>query len=89
MRCFRRLLSIPYTVHRTNESVRQEIISLIGSYEPLIEMVGRRKMQWFGHVSRHPDTLAHTILRGYVEENENRDDRRLAGCRMDCDVDWK
>ena len=67
MRCFRRLLSIPYTAHRTNESVCAEITTHIGQYEPLIEIVRRRKLQWFGHLARHPGTLAHTILQGYID----------------------
>ncbi len=72
MRCFRRLLGIPYTANRTNESVRQEIRSYIGAYEPLLEIVRRRKLQWFGHVARHPDTLCHTILQGFVNGRKKR-----------------
>jgi len=30
MRCFRRLIQIPYTEHRTNISVTQEVTSMIG-----------------------------------------------------------
>jgi len=53
MRCFSRLLQIPYTAHRTNISVTQEVTSMIGEFEPLIQIVRRRKLQWFRHVSRH------------------------------------
>lgn len=72
MRCFRRLLRIPYTAHRTNASVRQEIERIIGKYEPLLEIVRRRKLQWFGHVTRHPGTLSHTILQGSIEGKRPR-----------------
>ena len=38
---------------------------LAGPIEPAIITIKRRKMQWFGHVIRHP-TLANTILQGWV-----------------------
>ena len=52
MRCFRRLLNIPYTAHMTNIAVREEVEYYIGKYESLLKIVRRRKVHWFGHVSR-------------------------------------
>jgi len=72
MRCFRRLLQIPYTVHRTNISVTQEVTCMIGEFEPLIQIVRRRKLQWFGHVSRHADSLANTIMQGSLSGKRTR-----------------
>ena len=42
------------------------MISIIVSYECILQKVKRRKMSWFGHVSRN-DTLVNTILQGRVE----------------------
>ena len=72
MRCFRRLLGIPYTAHRTNDSVKQQVEDIIGAYEPLLETARRRKLQWFGHISRQCGTLSNTILQGCVEGKRNQ-----------------
>jgi len=64
MRHFSRLLQIPYTAYRTNISATQEVTSMIGELKPLIQIVRRRKLQWFGHVSRHTDSLANTMMQG-------------------------
>ena len=39
---------------------------LLGTYEPLLNTIKRRKLKWFGHVSRH-DNLFKTIMQGSVE----------------------
>ena len=70
-RCFRRLLCIPYTAHRTNESVWQEINTLAGSQTHLLASVKERKMRWFGHVNRTTG-LANTILQGMAEGKRGR-----------------
>ena len=67
MRCFRRLLGIHWRDRRTNGSVLQEIKGKIGDFEPLLDTVKRRKLQWFGHVTRRPGTLAHTVMHGGVD----------------------
>ena len=65
MRCYRKILHISYKDHVTNEEVRAKIQQAIGSHEDLT-IVKRRKLQWYGHVSR-PSGLAKTILQGTVE----------------------
>ena len=72
MRCFRRILGITWKQRITNETVVQRITELIGAYETLIEIARRRKLQWFGHVTRRPGTLAHTIMHGSVEGKRTR-----------------
>ena len=52
MRCYRRLLNISYTEHITNVEVRNRIERAIGPYEDLLTTVKRRKLKWYGHVSR-------------------------------------
>ena len=64
MWCYRRILHISYKDHVTNEEVRAKIQQTIGPHEDLTT-VKRRKLQWYGHVSRSLG-LAKTILQGTV-----------------------
>ena len=64
MRCYRKILRISYKDHVTNEEVRAKIQQAIGLHEDLT-IVKRRKLQWYGHVSRSSG-LAKTILQGIV-----------------------
>ena len=52
MRCYRKILRISYKDHVTNEGVRAKIQQAIGPHEDLLTIVKRRKLQWYGHVSR-------------------------------------
>ena len=71
MRCYRRLLNISYGDHVTNEEVRGDIQAAIGEYDELLTLVGKRKLRWFGHVSRSSG-LAKTILQGTVKGKRKR-----------------
>ena len=71
MRCNRRLLNISYNDHLTNEEVRRKIKAAIGEYDELLTMVKKRKLRWFGHVSRSSG-LAKTILQGTVNGKRRR-----------------
>ena len=66
MRCYRKILHISYKDHVTNEEVRAKIQQAIGPHEDLLTIVKRRKLQWYGHVSRSSG-LAKTILQGTVK----------------------
>ena len=65
MRCYRRLLGVPYTAHRTNDSIIGEVRQHIGSFERFFETVKKRKLQWYGHTVR-ANNLATTFLQGAV-----------------------
>ena len=52
MRCYRKMLHISYKDHVTNEEVHANIQQAIGPQEDLLITVKRRKLQWYGHVSR-------------------------------------
>ena len=52
MRCYRKILRFSYKDHVTNEEVRAKIQRAIGPHEDLLTIVKRRKLQWYGHVSR-------------------------------------
>ena len=66
MRCYRKRLHISYKDHVTGEEVRTKIQQAIGPHEELLTIVKRRKLQWYGHVSRSWG-LATTILQGTVK----------------------
>ena len=71
MRCYRRLLNISYKDHVTNEEVCRKSLAAIGEYDELLALVKKRKLRWFGHVSRSSD-LAKTILQGTVKGKRKR-----------------
>ena len=66
MRCCRKILCISYKDHVTNEEVRAKIHEAIGPHEDFLTMVKRRKLWWYGHVSRSSG-LAKAVLQGTVK----------------------
>ena len=66
MRCYRKKLHISYKDHVTNEEVCAKIQQAIGPHEDLLTFLKRRKLQWYGHVSRLSG-LTKTILQGTVK----------------------
>ena len=66
MRCYRKILRISYEDHVTIEEDRAKVQQAIGAHEDLLIMVKRRKLQWYGHVSRSSG-LAKTLLQGTVK----------------------
>ena len=75
MMCYRKILRISYKDHVTNEEVHAKIQQAIGSHEDLLTIVKRRKLQWYGHVSRSSG-LAKTILQGTVKGGRRQDRQR-------------
>ena len=75
MRCYRKILRICYKDHVTNEEVNAKIQQAIGPHEDLLTIVRRRKLQWYGHVSRSSG-LAKTILQGTVKEGRRQGRQR-------------
>ena len=71
MRCYRRLLNIIYKDHVTNEEVRNRIQNAIGVHDDLLTVVKKRKLRWYGHISRSSGT-AKTILQGTVKGARRR-----------------
>ena len=66
MRCYRKILHISYKDQVTKEEFRAKIQQAIVPHEDLLMIVKRRKLQWYGHVSRSSG-LAKTILQGMVK----------------------
>ena len=57
--------------HATNEEVCAKIQQAIGTHKDLLITVKRRKLQWYGHVSRSSG-LAKTILQGTVKGRQKK-----------------
>ena len=62
MRCYHKILHFSYK----DEEVCAKIQQAIGLHEDLLTMVKRRKLQWYGHISRSSG-LAKSILQGTVK----------------------
>ena len=71
--CWRRLLRVPWTAKRSNQSVLKEIsprISLEG-------MMLKLKLQYFGHLMRRVDSLEKTLMLGGVGGRRRRGRQRM------------
>ena len=85
LRCWRRLLRIPWTARRSNQSTLKEInpeYSLEG-------LMVRLKFQYFGHLLRRTDSLEETLMLGKIEGRRRRGRQRmrcLAGITNSMDV---
>ena len=73
MRCFKNLLVISNRDHITNDAVR--IRQATGPYDDILTTVKKRKLKWFGHVSRSAG-LAKTLLQGTVQRGRRRGRQR-------------
>ena len=71
--CWRRLLRVPWTARRSNQSTLQEI-SPGCSLEGLILKL---KLQYFGHLIRRADSLEKTQMLGGIEGRRRRGRQRI------------
>ena len=61
--CWRRLLRVPWTARRPNQSILKEI-----SPEYLLEVLMLKlKLQYFGHLVQRTDSLEKTLMMGTIE----------------------
>ena len=71
--CWRRLLRVPWTARRSNQSILKEIspgISLEG-------MTLKLKLQYFGHLMRRGDSLEKTLMLGGIGVRRKRGRQRM------------
>ena len=71
--CWRRLLRVPWTVRRSNQSILKEIspgCSLEG-------LMLKLKIQYFGHLMRRTDSLEKTLTLGKIEGGRRRGWQRM------------
>ena len=66
--CWRRLLRVPWTAKRSNQSILKEI-----SPEYSLEgLMLKLKVQYFGHLMRRTDSLEKTLMLGKIEVGRRR-----------------
>ena len=70
--CWRRLLRVPWTARRSNQSILKEI-SPECSLEGLMLQL---KLQYFGHLMRRTDSLEKTLMLGKIEGRRRRGRQR-------------
>jgi len=71
--CWRRLLRVPWTAKRSNQSILKEIspgISLEG-------MMLKLKLQYFGHLMRRVDSMEKTLMLGGIGGKKRRGRQRM------------
>ena len=71
--CWRRLLRVPWTARRSNQSILKEI-SPGCSLEGLMLKV---KLQYFGHLMRRVDSLEKTLMLGWIGGRRRRGQQRM------------
>ena len=72
--CWRRLLRVPWTAKRSNQSILKEIspgVSLEG-------MMLKLKLQYFGHLMRRVDSLEKTLMLGGIAGRRRRGRQRMS-----------
>ena len=73
LRCWRRLLRVPWTARRSNQSILKEI----GPEYSLEGLVLKLKLQYFGHLMRRTDSLEKTLMLGKIEGRRRRGRQRM------------
>ena len=71
--CWRRLLRVPWTARRSNQSILKEISPGI-SLEGMMLML---KLQYFGHLMRRVDSLEKTLMLGGIRGRRRRGGQRM------------
>ena len=71
--CWRRLLRIPWTARRSNQSILKEISSECS----LEGLMLRLKLQYFGHLMWRADSLEKTLMLGKIEGRRRRGQQRM------------
>ena len=75
--CWKRLLRVPWTARRSNQSILKEII---GRTECSLEgLMLKLKLQHFGHLMWRAESLEKTLILGKIEGRGRRDNRRSDG----------
>ena len=71
--CWRRLLRVPWTAKKSNQSILKEII-------PGFSLEGLKlklKLEYFGHLMRRADSFEKTLMLGKIEDRRRRGRQRM------------
>ena len=73
LNCWKRLLRVPWTARRSNQSILKEI-----SPEYSLEgLMPNLKLQYFGHLMRRANSLGNTLMLGKIEVRRRRGQQRM------------
>ena len=73
LRCWRRLLRVPWTARRSNQSILKKI-----SPECSLEgLMLKRKLQYFGHLMWRTDSFEKILMLGKIESRKRRVQQRM------------
>ena len=71
--CWRRLLRVPWTARRSNQSILKEI----SSEHSLEGLMLKLKLQSFGHLMQRADSFEKTLMLGKIEGRRRRGGQRM------------
>ena len=71
--CWRRLLRVPWTARRSNQSILKEI----SPWCSLEGLMLKLKLQYFGHLMRRVDSLEKTLMLGRIRGRRRRGRQRM------------
>ena len=71
--CWRRLLRVPWTARRSNQSILKEISPGCS----LVELMLKLKLQYFGHLMQRVDSLENTLMLGGIGGRRRRGWQRI------------
>ena len=74
--CWRRLLRVPWTARRSNQSILKEISPDFSLEELMLKL----KLEYFGHLMWRVDSLEKILILGGIEAGREGDDRGWDGC---------
>ena len=69
--CWKRLLRVPWTAGRSNQSILKEINPAYSLEGLMLQL----KLQYFGHLMRRADSLENTLMLGKIESKRRRGQR--------------
>ena len=71
--CWRRLLSVPWTARRSNQSILKEISPEYSLERLMLNL----RLQYFGHLMRRADSFEKTLMLGRIEGRRRRGPQRM------------
>ena len=71
--CWRRLLRVPWTARRSNQSILKEI----SPEYSLGRLMLKLKLQYFGHLMRRTDLFEKTLMLGKIEGGRRKERQRM------------
>ena len=71
--CWRRLLRVPWTARRSNQSILKEISPEYSLKGQMLKL----KLQYFGHLMQRTDSLEKTLMLGKIEDGKRRGQQKM------------